>query len=95
MNFSSPAALPAPSIAFHAIKPVKVAMPKLQKITIKGASNGASVTHNYAGAKPKQFIFTNPALMNKHIKRAINTEWLNPMGGPEAEAHKIDTALNV
>jgi hypothetical protein len=95
MNFSAPAQLPAPSIAFHAVKPLKVQAPKLSKVTIKGATNGASVTHHFTAGKPKSFLFTNPTLMTKHIKRAINNAWLNPVGGDVQEAHKIDTALNV
>jgi hypothetical protein len=94
MNFAG-SSLPAPSLRFHAIKPVKVAAPKLTKISLKPASNGMRVFHHFTAGKPKQFLFTNPKLMNAHIKRAINNEWLNPGTGPEAEAHKIDTALNV
>ena len=94
LNPASPS-LAAPSLSFHAIKPVKVATPKLTKIRIGRATNGASVTHHFAAGKPKQFLFTNPRLMTAHIKRAINNEWLNPESGPEAEAHKIDSSLNI
>lgn len=95
MNFSAPAQLPSPSLnVFRATKPVKFAPPKLAKMTIARASNGASVFHHFAAGKPKQFLFTNPKLMNAHIKRAINNEWLNPTSGPEQEATKIGRALN-
>jgi hypothetical protein len=72
-----------------------VTSPHLTGIKIKPAANGARVFHLFDSGKPKQFLFTNPKLMTAHIKRAVGNEWLNPISGPQAEAGKVDRALNL
>ena len=74
-------------------KPKKIAPPKLQRIRIEPATNGARVFHDFDTAHSKQFVFENPKLMVSHIKRAVNNAWLKP--GDNAESARIERAADL
>ena len=91
-----------PSVSYHpvhvhAIKvpsPGRVPAPKLVGIRLKPVSNGIKVTHRYQGSANKTFVFTNPELMDRHLRRAVSNEWLSSAGAP-AEASKVDKTLDI
>jgi hypothetical protein len=89
MNLPKPASLHL----VRAPKRVKPTTPKLRGITISPAKNGAVVSHEFHGARPKQFVFHDPAKMTQHLNRALRTEWLHP--NVQTEAAKIDRDIDV
>ena len=55
-------------------RPPRVFAPKLRSIILRPATNGITVTHEFHVGEPRNFVFTQPALMSAHVAKVIK-QW--------------------
>jgi hypothetical protein len=61
----------------------KPAAPKLVRLAIHPAGNGAAVTHHFQEPhRARMFVFHDPAKMVSHLNRAIRSERWHPNANP-------------